>query len=168
MCGNLCVHVNVIVECIVAAGFANVRGIRFRSVLRPLRSLAGYSDVAATVLADDGHNIIRLYALGHQVGLQLDDLFFGIRVARIRLDAKKGDVISAPRRMANLTLVEVDLMVIKESVQQLADKFGFCFRRVGVAVASDAAVHPSHQALLCTPSQVHLRVGAGHAEEGTR
>jgi hypothetical protein len=53
-------------------------------------------------------------------------------------------------------------------VQQLADKFGFCFRRVGVAVASDAAVHPSHQALLCTPSQVHLRVGAGHAEEGTR
>jgi hypothetical protein len=70
--------------------------------------------------------------------------------------------------MANLTLVEVDLMVIKESVQQLADKFGFCFRRVGVAVASDAAVHPSHQALLCTPSQVHLRVGAGHAEGGTR
>jgi hypothetical protein len=113
MCGNLCVHVNVIVECIVAAGFANVRAIRFRSVLRPLRSLAGYSDVAATVLADDGHNIIRLYALGHQVGLQLDDLFFGIRVARIRLDAKKGDVISAPRRMANLTLVEVDLMVMK-------------------------------------------------------
>ena len=77
---------------------------------------AGYPDVAATVLADDGHNIIRLYALGHQVGLQLDDLFFGISVTRIRLDAKTGDVISAPRRMANLALVEVDLMVIKEKV----------------------------------------------------
>jgi hypothetical protein len=97
MCGNLCVHVNVIVECIVAAGFANVRGIRFRSVLRPLRSLAGYSDVAATVLADDGQNIIRPYALGHQVGLQLDDLFFGISVARIRIDANTGDVMPHAR-----------------------------------------------------------------------
>ena len=133
---------------------------------------AGYPDVAATVLADDGHNIIRLYALGHQVGLQIDDLFFGISVARIRFDAKTGDVISAPRRMANLTLVEVDLMVIKESVQQLADKFGFGSRRVRVAVVSDAAVHPSHQALLCSLlcslSRVHLRVDAGHAEGGTR
>ena len=127
---------------------------------------AGYPDVAATVLADDGHSIIRLYALGHQVGLQLDDLFFGISVARIRFDAKTGDVISAPRRMANLTLVEVDLMVIKESVQQLADKFGFGSRRVRVAVVSDAAVHPSHQSLLCSLSRVHLRVDAGHAEGG--
>ncbi len=85
LCGNLCVHFNGFV--IVAAGFANVRGISFRSVLRLLRSLAGYSDVAATVLADDGQNIIRLCALGHQEGLQLDDLFSasGISVARIRI-----------------------------------------------------------------------------------
>ena len=132
---------------------------------------AGYPDLAVTVLADDGENIIRLYGLGHQVGLQLDDLFFGISVARIRIDAKTGDVMSTPRPIANLTLVEVDLMVIKESVQQLADKFGFGSRRVRVAVvsdAADAAVHPSHQALLCSLSRVHLRVDAGHAEVGRR
>jgi hypothetical protein len=53
--------------------------------------------VAATVLADDGQNIIRPYALGHQVGLQLDDLFFGISVARIRIDANTGDVMPHAR-----------------------------------------------------------------------
>ena len=59
-------------------------------------------------------------------------------------------------------------MVIKVSMQQLADKFGFGFRRVRVAVVSDAAVHPSHQILLCSLSRVHLRVDAGHAEAGRR
>jgi len=60
-------------------------------------------------------------------------------------------------------------MVIKVSMQQLADKFGFGFRRVRVAVVSDAAVHPSHQILLCSLSRVHLRVDAGHAErQGAR
>jgi hypothetical protein len=56
------------------------------------------------VLADDGQNIIRLYALGHQEGLQLDDLFFGISVARIRIDAKTGDVMSTLRRSPTLRL----------------------------------------------------------------
>jgi hypothetical protein len=60
-------------------------------------------------------------------------------------------------------------MVIKVSMQQLADKFGFGFRRVRVAVVSDAAVHPSHQIPLCSLSRVHLRVDAGHAErQGAR
>jgi hypothetical protein len=57
----------------------------------------------------------------------------------------------------------------KESMQQLADKFGFGFRRVGVrAIASNAAIHPSHQTQLCSPIRVHLRVGPGHAEAGKR
>jgi len=63
---------------------------------------AGYPDLAVTVLADDGENIIRLYGLWHQVGLQLDDLFLGIRVARtdIRIDENTADVMSTPRPIA--------------------------------------------------------------------
>jgi hypothetical protein len=97
------------------------------------------------------------------VVIQHDGLFLGfrVRVARIRIDANAGDsnVLSTPLPIAKRTL-EVGLTVIKSRISPIKLKFGVgpgASVRVRRAVASHAAAHPYHRALLCNPPRVHLR-----------